>query len=43
MKELGLCLEEYLEWMEDGYMQSSETEIEEILLDDEETAGAQAS
>ena len=43
IKELGLCLEEYIEWMETGYMQSSETEIEEILLDDEETAGEQAS
>ena len=43
MKELGLCLEEYIEWMESGYIKSSETEITEILLDDEETAGEQAS
>ena len=43
IRELGLCLEEYIEWMESGYIQSDETEITEIVLDDEETAGEKAS
>ncbi len=43
IKELGLCLEEYIEWMETGYMMSSETEVMEINLDEEETPGEQAS
>lgn len=43
IKELGLCLEEYIEWMESGYIQSDETEITEIVLDEKETAGEQAS
>ena len=43
MKELGLCLEEYIDWMESGYNQAGETLITEVLLDDEETPGEQAS
>lgn len=43
IKELGLCLEEYIEWMESGYIQSDETEITEIVLDDEGIPGEQAS